>query len=255
MTETHSPAARELPTRAMIAAAFDWWREAGVDCAFNDTPNVWLRDDTAAELSPPSAPPPPPQAIGVRSPVERAIDRAGDNQVTGGKASDWPQDLEAFREWWVSPAAFPELAATGRIPSTGPADAPLAIVTPFPVPESDQRLMAAILQAMGLVQQELFLASVLPTPVTLPEWTGLAERGLADLTHHHLGLARPARIIAFDRALAPVFAVPAAHARMPQMLTIAGRPVPLLLGPGLGELVRSPEHRKAFWNRWLDWTS
>jgi len=45
----------------MLAAALDWWREAGVDCAFLDEPQGWLtrRSDlaggeaqTEASLSP-----------------------------------------------------------------------------------------------------------------------------------------------------------------------------------------------------------
>jgi hypothetical protein len=32
------------PIGAPIAAALDWWREAGVDCDFADVPRQWLAD-------------------------------------------------------------------------------------------------------------------------------------------------------------------------------------------------------------------
>ena len=76
---------------AAIAAALQWWRDAGVDYSFADEAASWL---TAPEVKPAEAPaaafvaPPPP------APSPRPL--------IGGDPAHWPQDLAAFHAWWLA---------------------------------------------------------------------------------------------------------------------------------------------------------
>lgn len=244
---------RDIPDRSALEAVFGWWREAGVDYAFDDVPAKWLQDTASA--APAIAPPPPlPPPVKARSPVERVLDRA-DSAPVAGNPADWPAELAAFRTWWLTGPAFADIPVALRLAPEGRVGDQLAIVTPSPASQEDKALLGAIFQAAAVGRDDVYLASALPAAMTLPDWPELSDRGLADLTRHHLTLARPARVLVFGRALAPVFGIPAASARMAQTISLGERSAPLLLAPGLGELARSAEQRKAFWTRWLDWTA
>ena len=117
-----------------LAAAFDWWRGAGVDCTFVDDPVDWLARVAPAEAAPPSqeqarrplpvgrAPAPPPPA----RPAELDI----------------PGDLEAFRQWWLTQPALDGGRTAGRVPPHGKAGARLMIVVPEPEREDRERLLS-----------------------------------------------------------------------------------------------------------------
>ena len=251
--ETLTPAQRGVRDRKALAAMLDWWREAGVDHDFTEAPASWLREPPAET----PLPPPPPVTMSTRpsSPVERALARAESGTHFGGEPAGWPQDLAAFRNWWMEAGSLGSAAAEQRRAPEGPADAAIGIMTPFPLSDAETSFVSALLHAMGFSRGEAYFASALPAASNLPDWPALSQHGLAALTRHHLGLARPARLLAFDRVLAPVFDIAQAEAREAQTLTLASSSLPLLIVPGLAELARSAERRKAFWNRWLDWTA
>ncbi len=121
-------------------------------------------------------------------------------------------DLAAFRDWWI---ASPDLAPGGfgaRVPPRGEA----AAANLFLVPEPDAddaatllsgpqgNLLRSFLDAAGLAEADCYFASALPATITMPDWQELRARGLDALLAHHLGLARPQRIIAFGRNLLPL---------------------------------------------------
>src|SRR5262245_41235555 len=123
---------------AEIAAAFEWWREAGVDNDFGDEPVRWLapaetKSAAHARLreggglggqGASSAETRGPRLHGDAEntpPSPHAIDRSG-----------WPEDLAAFTPWWLSDPALDDGRVTGRVPPRGPADAEVMVVVPDP---------------------------------------------------------------------------------------------------------------------------
>ncbi len=229
------------------AAALDWWRDAGVDCAFEDEPRVWLREEV-----PPAAPDPaPPPRTVARQPAAPALERALARDPApplGGDPAHWPGDLPGFRAFWLSEPSLDHGALADRVAPVGEAGAPLMVLIGQPE-EGDREallsgdqgaLLIRILRAMRMAESEVYLASALPRPTPLPDWEDLARRGLAALTRHHIALAAPRRLIAFGRESA---------------LLAEGCGVPTLAAPRLETLARSPAHKRRFWNAWLEWSA
>lgn len=253
---------QDFSSREALAGALAWWREAGVDCTFADEPTDWLAQAETAEAAPvaakvePAAKPPPP-----RTAIQRALAPAGENDAPiGGTAAQYPADLEAFREFWLTEPGLDERGPAGRVAPRGAAGAKLMLLVAQPDPEDGERLLsgaqgrllAAILRAMGLAEDETYVASALPRPAPLPDWNGLAARGLGALARHHITLAAPQRLMVFGRGLAPLLAD---GGELPPVLQLADRSVPLMLAPRLDRLARMPGHRKQFWINWLEWSA
>ncbi len=121
-------------------------------------------------------------------------------------------------------------------------------------PDQD-RLVTSMLRAMGLSRKDAYLASALPAPASMPDWGMFAQDGLDAITRHHIALAKPERLLVFGKPLAALLDIDAQAVRAPATLDLADRQVPLLIAPDLAQLVRSPERRRTFWSRWLDWTA
>ena len=242
-----------LPGKDALAAAFDWWREAGIDLDYDDTPSQWLKveeTDEAVTSPPVTMPKEPPR----RNALERTLDADGAAGI-GGTEAEWPQDLPAFRDWWLSEKSLSDTSGENRIAPTGDSGAELAVLTPFPLPESERAFLIAILRAFGWVEAETYRASALPAAISLPDWQELGERGLAAVTHHHMTLAKPRRLLVLDRGLSSLFGIAPGNARTPATLKLTTGAVPMLFAPALADLARSPERRKSFWTRLLEWTA
>lgn len=257
-----TPETREISPADALEAAIDWWREAGVEEDYRDETTSWLAEpeEEQAVASPkPKKPPEEPQ----QSPLERAFENtAAPSQIGGAKAA-FPETLENFREWWMSEQSLSSSGPERRLPPRGVEGAKVMVLIPEPM-ESDSeallsgapgRFVEAILGAMGIAPHEAYLASTLPAQLSLPDWQDLADRGLQAVTQHHIALAKPHRVIAFDRSLAPVFGIKQEQARDPAVAKAGDMTLPLMLAPTLAELARSPQRRRNFWNRWLDWTA
>jgi DNA polymerase len=243
------PTAHTLETelRAMTA----WWREAGVDCDFADTPTNWLaepEDDTAEEARPANAPAPAP----VEAPIEL---------VAGGPAN-WPTTLEAFDAWWL---AEPSLAigARARVAPRGPADAPLMVLVCEPEAEDGAALLsgpqgallANILAAFGLAPDEARIAALLPSCVPHPDWAALDRVGWGALTRHHLALAAPRRLLVLGPGALPLLGHdPAQDSADFRQVAHEGGVVPALCAPDLDTLLHRPRAKARLWHRWLEWT-
>lgn len=239
-------AATPADLAADFAATLDWWRDAGVDCDYLDEPVQWLAEPEVAEAPP--APPPRTVPRKVASPaLERALE-AKPGAPIGGDRARWPDDLAGFREFWMTEPSLDDGALRDRVAPLGEAGAPLMVLVGQPdegdaevLLTGDQgRMLAAILRAMGLTPEQVYCASALPRVTPLPEWEDLAGRGLADLTCHHIALARPQRVIGFGKG--------------PAMLC-EGAKAPVLAAPQLGTLARSAAHKKRFWSAWLDFSA
>ena len=245
------PSPAPSPLASDIAAALDWWREAGVDATFTDVPRKWLKDAEAApapeakSATKADAPPPPPKA------------------TLGGNTALWPQDLTAFQQWWLTEPSLDEGGLAPRVAPHGKAGAELMVLVAMPE-ESDRdtllsgrcgTLLDSFLAAAGMPSDRVYIAAVLPRHMPLADWRTLAEEGIGAILAHHVALARPKRLLAFGRNIPPLCGHdPAQGAQNLRSFNHEGGRVPALYEVGLDRLLEKPGLRSRFWQRWLDWT-
>jgi DNA polymerase len=269
--DAHADSGRPNDLLADMNAALDWWREAGVDCVFEDAPRQWitapdLQDEAAAPVDPnsfpavtglPLAPPPvPPRAM------------------IGGDRALWPAELSTFSEWWLSEPSLDDGQVRGRVPPRGPIAAPLMVLVPEPEAEDRDillsgpqgRLLTSMLSAMGLSADQVYFASALPRHTPMADWPDLAAQGLGDVLRHHLALARPQRLIAFGRHFPSLFAPSGLESPLPgnaltqtsailPHISHEGGSVRLLVARDLGSLLERPIAKGHFWQHWLEWSA
>jgi len=234
-----------------IAAALDWWRQAGVDAAYLDEASGWLADPAPAQ--------PQPVAKDLSAP-EPAAPPA---RQIGGPSASWPQDLQLFRDWWLAEPTLDEGGLNPRIAPAGEAGAELMVLVAMPE-ESDResllsgphgRLLDGFLRAAGITAEAVYRASVLPRHTPLPDWTGLAADGLGKVLAHHVSLAQPKRLLIFGRNILPLCGHdPAQRGAALSFFNHEGGRVPALAEADLEMLLGKPQLRARLWKRWLDWT-
>jgi DNA polymerase len=235
-----------------IAAALDWWREAGVDGDLGDAPQCWMMpappaDASAAVVQPqavkaqPAAPPPPPAEL----------DR-----------SRWPQDFAAFAPFWLADPWLDQGRTSGRVPPRGGHQAEVMILVAEPEREDGDmllagpqgRLLSAMLAAMQIAPEQTYLASILPRPMPHADWGEIAARGLGLLACHHIAMAAPKRLIVFGNTILPLLGHdPANNSAAAAHFQQGSCKVPLLAARDLAVLLERPRWRAAFWQSWLDW--
>ena len=236
-----------------LAAAQDWWREAGVDCDFADEPRDWLEQPAAAP------------APGEASFVPPAPPRPAKPEVPplGGDRAFWPQALADFAPWWLAEESL-ETGGTGpRIAPRGMEGAELMVLVPMPEEGDSDGLLAGqqgtlvgnMLAAMGVAEDAAYLAAALPRHARHPDWQGLAARQLGEVIAHHVRLARPKRLLVLGRAMLPLFGYdPAQGAAAVREIALEGCEVPALASYGPEPLLATPRFRAALWRGWLEWT-
>lgn len=238
-----------------IAAAIDWWREAGVDCEFDDTARDWLagREPAATALEEDRAPPPvyaPPAPPSVVVP-----------QI-GGDPALWPQDLNAFAAWWLAEPSLDGGQVHARVPPRGSQGAELMVLVDHPeagdsdvLLASDQgRLLGGIMMAIGLTAERAYIASALPRHMPHPDWSALRAGKLGDLLLHHIMLAAPRRLIVFGPHVSSLLGHDPANSADPaRQFYHVGAQIPALAAPGLDTLMARPRGKAALWRTLLDW--
>ena len=254
------PAKRQVKTRGTgmdkpppptlaesVAAAQAWWREAGVDLAFHDEPQGWLADEmppVEVKAAPDKAPPPPKLRI-------------------GGDPAVWPQDLTAFRRWWLEDPSLDEGGANPRIAPRGEAGSALMLLVPMPEADDrdtllsgqEGRLLASLATAMGLAPGQIYLAAALPRHTPLPDWERLTAEGLGGVLLHLIHLVAPSRLMVLGTRILPLLGHdPAQAAPAVSDLAIQGRSVPMLTSYAPERLLGNARQRAGLWRRWLDWT-
>ena len=235
-----------------IAAAIDWWRDAGVDCGFDDAARDWLAAKVPAAAAEPQslpmpsfAPPPPPPAPQI-----------------GGADENWPQDLAAFANWWLHDPSLDSGQVFDRIAPSGPANAPLMVLVDHPEAADTQtllsgdqgRLLDAILAALGMQREQVYCASVLPRHMPLPDWAGLAAAGVGEVAQHHVRLAAPQRLISFGKHVSSLLGHdPAKNAATSAKFYPVEPGIPALAAPELSTLMARPRGKGDLWRALLDW--
>lgn len=240
-----------------LAGALDWWREAGVTSDFVDEPVNWLANADpeprpVAEKPPRAAPRQETHTSKAEPAAPEPVDRSG-----------WPAELADFSPWWCSEPALAPGPATSRIPPRGRAGAKLMVVVPEPEREDSDsllsgpqgRLLKAMLDAMGLAEDEVYLASVLPRHMPGADWEGMKGSIVAEAFGHHVSLAAPQRIAVFGvNALSLVGNGPPQGPADLQEMATQGRSVPMLAARSLAALIEHPRWKASLWRAWLDWT-
>lgn len=236
-----------------IAAAFDWWRDAGVDCDFTDDPKNWIVDpaEAAAKAAAPAVPQfIPPKLITPEAPKVEAV--------------SIPGELSAFAEWWLSEPLLDAGRVAGRAPPRGARQAELMILVPHPEAEDSEtllsgpqgRLLDAMLLAMGITPDKVYVASALPRHTPHADWDASAASGMGVALAHHIKLVSPRRLLVFGPNILPLLSndPPISPADLHEF-NHEGASFALLVARELGALLERPRWKAAFWQRWLEWTS
>lgn len=239
---------------AEIAAALDWWRDAGVDGDFRDDPADWITPVPVEETLP-DLPGFTPQANRITEPETAApvIARA-----------DLPSDLASFVSWWLVEPSLDGGRSGGRVAPRGTAGAEVMVIVPEPEPDDADillsgphgRLLDAMLGAMGIAPDGVYVASALPRHTPMPDWPDLARQGIGKILCHHVCLVRPRRVIAFGGSILPLLGHDPAHSSA--VLTHFNHEdvsIPLLVARDLAALRERPRWKAGLWQGWLDWTA
>ncbi|WP_371432084.1 uracil-DNA glycosylase family protein [Novosphingobium sp.] len=243
---------------ALVAAAFDWWRDAGVDCAFVDDPQDWLAEAHARDQAEKGGARPAPARKAPETPAVAEIPRIG------GPRDQWPATLAEFPSWWLSE---PSLAPAGlpRVPPAGPVQADLMVLVAMPEEDDSEallsgrsgRLLDAMLAAMGLSRSQVYIAAALPARIAAPDWARLAETGMGAILAHHVTLAAPRRMLVFGRSGISTLMgndSPNNAANLDSFNHDRGR-VPAASAHDLEAMLARPALKAGIWSRWLEWTT
>lgn len=251
--ETIIPRPSEGLQGADIAAALQWWREAGVDCDFSDSATTWLVEPAADSAPPPTwtiAPAPEVAAVPAQSPF-------------GGDQAGWPASLDRFGEWWLAEPRLDDGAVRDRVAPRGQPGAACMIVVPQPEAVDREQLLSgpegtllqAILGAAGLPPESAYVASVVPRHRPALDWAGLAAQSAGAVLRHHIALVRPARLLVFGSGILPLLGHDPTHnAQNLPTFNHEGLTIPLLPARELAALIARPAWKAGFWRNWLDWT-
>jgi DNA polymerase len=242
---------RTIPDTALsaesLAAALAWWREAGVDHAYVDTAKGWLApaQPQPGQGRPPAAtpvatePPPPPRV---------AI----------------PDDLAAFRNWWLTAPELDAGRVAGRVAPRGEPGAALMIVAPAPEEEDRDillsgpqgRLLDAFRTAAGLADAQVYRASVLPCHMAGADRSPRALEILRDALLRHVLLVRPERVLVLGMNILPLLGNDSPHrAAISTDFSHEDVTIPVLAVRNFPAAASLPRWKSALWRAWLDWTA
>lgn len=237
-----------------MSAAIDWWRDAGVDLDFADDATDWLAKPEVAEQAPDTS-------QTKRASKELQPEKPAENIDLLG--SDPPQNLAAFREWWLTEPTLDTIGPRGRIPPRGEADAKLMLLVIDPeqgdrdklLSQAQGRLVSRMLAAMQINEDEVYFASALPRHTPMADGTALAQAGFSKVLQHHIKLAAPRRVIAFGANILPLLGHDATQEPAAlENINHEGFSVPLMAAEGLDAMMAMPRLKGRFWRRWLEWT-
>lgn len=254
MTLPEHSAARNGLGAGDIAAALAWWRDAGVDADFADEARSWLAspepDVAESEVAARPAPAVAAPSLPPREPI-------------GGTRDAWPRTLADFSAWWLAEPSLDAGQTEGRIAPRGAAGAAVMVLVDHPeAGDSDMLLsgpqgamVGAILRALGLGDDAVYLASALPRHTPLPDWEALHADGLGRIAAHHVALVRPRRLLVFGNNVSSLLGHdPAKSTGFLHSVDHEGPIIPALVAPGLSALATRPRGKARLWHALLDWT-
>lgn len=237
---------------AQVSAAFAWWREAGVDCLFQDEPTDWVAPPPTAGGPAPLPPVAGDAASQADTPPKPAIDPAA-----------IPDELDAFTAWWMSEPALDNGRVTGRVPPRGAAGADVMVIAAEPEREDQDsllsgpegRLLDAMLTAFGFAPDKAYVASALPRHTPMADWAELMQAGMGKALAQHIKLVRPRTVIVLGNNVLSLMDNGSANSGQ-----ISGHfnhetlSMPFFVATELGMLLARPRAKGRLWRQWLDWT-
>lgn len=235
-----------------FAAALGWWREAGVDSAFVDEPRSWLAPKTE-----------PSQAEGPGRRKPRVPVRS-ESEETIPQAPMIPEDLEAFRAWWMTAPELDGGRLSGRVAPRGSPGPKLMILACMPESGDGEHLLAgaegealrAFARASGLADETLYWSSALPCHSPGADWTPEGNRLFADALVRHIALVRPERLLAVGFNILPLLGHTSPQGpAVSRILNHEGATVPMLAVRRLPAAPSQARWKSALWRAWLDWTA
>lgn len=241
---------------ADIEGALDWWKLAGVDCDFLDEPTEWLK--------PPEEMAPPPSEWSAAREANAAASASATDSADRIDMARLPATLADFSRWWLSEAMLDAAPLTTRVAPQGKAGAEAMVIVEAPEPEDDNlllsgpqgRLLDAILSAIGLDRDSVYLASVLPRAMPAPDWTHARHLGFGSVLLHHIALAAPRRLFVLGgNALSLLGHESPQRPAVSRLFNHEGQTVPLLASWGLASLLNQPRAKPVLWRSMLDWTA
>lgn len=253
-----------------LAAALDWWRDAGVDAIFHDAPANWIvpaQEHKASGDNPLLGAGGDLRQVDGSSADARDSRRRGDAAALGRPVAldpaftQLPPTLDEFKAWWLAEPALDGGRTTARVPPRGAAGARLMVLVAEPEREDGETLLSgpqgalldAMLSAMEISRQDSYVASILPRHTPHPDWDSLAAQGIGRVAAHHIALVRPRELLCFGQNIPSLLSNDPTNspANLPAF-NHEGRSVPWLLDRGLGSLLERPRWKAGFWRRWLD---
>jgi len=259
MSDTHPTLTQEIET------AIEWWRAAGVDHDYGDDATAWLDDVSVADVL--ENPGQTPQNR-TAAPQEDAGDSPTSDPKTPPRTDllgdSPPATLAEFHEFWLTATGLDAIGPRGRVPPRGTTGAKLMVLVVEPEEGDNEalltgpqgRLLAKMLKAMGLSENDVYLASALPRPTPMADTASIAASGLDAVTAHHITLAAPKCVLALGGNILPLIG----H-ELPKDLTslreinLVNPPMPLLVSEGLDSLMAMPRLKARFWRRWIEWSA
>jgi uracil-DNA glycosylase family 4 len=244
---------------AGLAAALDWWRDAGLDYDFQDDPRDWLPiEEAAGEVLEPIH---PALAKPIATPEEQ-------RPQMGGPRETWPQSLADFTPWWMGEPSLDQGLTHERVPPRGPAHAKLMVLVAHPEAEdaaagrllagAQGKLLSSILPVLGLAEEEVYVGSVLPRAMPSPDWAGLLTQGIGPVLTHHIALAAPQRLLVLGQSILSLLGHEPAQKTAKLRLSVGqGQPeqlIEVLASYDLGVMLEYASRKRGLWQAWLDWT-
>ncbi|MEY4720288.1 MAG: hypothetical protein RIQ46_13 [Pseudomonadota bacterium] len=239
-----------LPLGEQVAAAIDWWRDAGVDGDLLAEPQNWLAEVQAAPDNQPGAtaprPVPPPL------PAEPATPALS--------ADALPADLPGFVDWWLAEPLLDGGRIAGRVAPRGEAGAAVMILVAHPERDDGERLLCgpqgklldAFLGAAGIAPERAYVASALPRHTPHADWAEAQARGLGLALARHIALVAPERLIVFGGNILPLLGNDLPNsADSLRRFNQGDLSVPLLAERDLAAFVERPRGKSGLWQRWL----
>lgn len=237
-----------------LRAAFDWWREAGVDCEFGDEPTQWLAPTTIPEEIEP----------------ERAVARVAEKRPAPAPPPEividhkcLPQDLGSFAEWWLTASELDAGRTSGRIAPRGSREAELMVLVTEPEREDRDALLSGpqgkflgnMLRAMGYDAGQVYFASALPRHLPGADWKEFAAIGIGEVLRHHIALVSPRRLVTFGGNILPLIGNDLSQGpAVLRKINLEGQSIDLLAARDLAALLERPRWKAELWRAWLGWT-
>lgn len=248
-----------------MRAAMDWWRLAGVDSDFADDATDWLEeaasdgapadgaktamDQQKPKISQRSQEPPPEPAKPER------VDLLGANP---------PQTLEEFREWWLTAPGLDSIGPRGRVAPRGPQNASLMVLVIDPE-QADRdtllsgphgKLLARILAAIGLREEEVYFASALPRHTPMADTASIAAAGMDEVNLLHVNLASPKQVLGLGAGIPPLLGHGLTNdLSLLREINQTSASTPLIVSEGLDAMMAMPRLKAKFWRRWIEWSA